>query len=182
MVRSHPTHNRTRLWQLTTCMGFGFGITRQFYSTLQEWFSVIARWHRVRPLTTTAALGSSQVNVSWRLSYRRTRWMLWPGACHCLLYLESSFTVPNINQAPPADPRSPTPVPPSPTHQSLELYHYGLRRLGLQETSRCDGPALSWPQLHPRWAHPVHLISRLVWVAWFVFVETFCQYQFLPSG
>jgi len=67
MVRSHPTHNRTRLWPLTTCMGFGFGITRQFlqhYKSGSLSQSVAQR----KAIDDDCSLGSSQVNVSWRLS------------------------------------------------------------------------------------------------------------------
>jgi len=66
-----------------------------------------SRWHRVRPLTTTAAWGRVKSTSHGASQTRRTRWMLWSGACHCLLYL-TPLTVPNIDQA--ADPRSPTPV------------------------------------------------------------------------
>jgi len=97
MVRSHPTHNRTRLWPLTTCMGFGFGITRQFLQRYKSGsLSVSSRWHRVRPLTTTAAWGRVKSTSHGASQTRRTRWMLWSGACHCLLYL-TPLTVPNID-------------------------------------------------------------------------------------
>lgn len=66
-----------------------------------------SRRHRVRPLTTTAAWGRVKSTSHGASQTRRTRWMLWSGACHCLLYL-TPLTVPNVDQA--ADPRSPTPV------------------------------------------------------------------------
>jgi len=183
MVRSHPTHNRTRLWPLTTCMGFGFGITRQFLQRYKSGsLSVSSRWHRVRPLTTTAAWGRVKSTSHGASQTRRTRWMLWSGACHCLLYL-TPLTVPNVDQA--ADPRSPTPVSiPSLLHPpisgALPLRAPAARPTGDQQVRR---PRAQLTAASSKVSTPRSSISsKLVWVAWFVWVETFCQFQFLPSG